>query len=126
MESSMAIDKRGDGTTLSNSTVYLSSVIQVDQTYDFYQDGSANGTPAGNNVVDPDSDGVLYIGNNTSQNSSIHGQLAEIIIIDHSLGSLIPQDSVRERLEGYLAHKWGIESSLPADHTYKSSPPYVS
>ena len=27
------------------------------------------------------------------------------------------------KAEGYLAHKWGLESSLPADHTYKSSAP---
>ena len=27
------------------------------------------------------------------------------------------------KAEGYLAHKWGLESSLPADHPYKSSAP---
>lgn len=29
----------------------------------------------------------------------------------------------RQKLEGYLAHKFGIESNLPADHPYKSGPP---
>ena len=28
-----------------------------------------------------------------------------------------------ERIEGYLAHKWGQESSLPVSHTYKNSAP---
>ena len=29
----------------------------------------------------------------------------------------------RQKLEGYLAHKWGLEADLPADHPYKVSPP---
>ena len=29
----------------------------------------------------------------------------------------------REKLEGYLAHKWGLEGDLPIGHPYKTSPP---
>ena len=29
----------------------------------------------------------------------------------------------REKIEGYLAHKWSLISSLPSNHTYKTSPP---
>ena len=29
----------------------------------------------------------------------------------------------RQRVEGYLAWKWGLEADLPADHPYKSTPP---
>lgn len=29
----------------------------------------------------------------------------------------------RETVEGYLAWKWGIQSTLPTGHTYKSSAP---
>jgi hypothetical protein len=36
-----------------------------------------------------------------------------------------PSDAVRQRVEGYLAHKWGLTGSLPAGHPYKTSPPYV-
>ena len=31
----------------------------------------------------------------------------------------------REKLEGYLAHKWVVEGDLPAAHPYKASPPTV-
>lgn len=31
----------------------------------------------------------------------------------------------RQKLEGYLAHKWGLLGSLPVGHPYKVSPPYV-
>lgn len=123
MESSTTIDKQGNNTTLSNSTTYLSSVIQVDNTFDFYHNGSANGTPSGDNILDPDSDGILYIGNSDAKNSSIRGQLAEIVMIDHEFGSVAPQDAIREKIEGYLAHKWGLEGSLPSSHTYKTDPP---
>ena len=30
-----------------------------------------------------------------------------------------------EKIEGYLAHKWGFESSLPVDHPYRTQPPEV-
>lgn len=30
-----------------------------------------------------------------------------------------------EKAEGYLAHKWGLEASLPAGHTYKTAAPTV-
>ena len=39
------------------------------------------------------------------------------------LFSSIPSDSDRQKIEGYLAHKWGFASKLPAGHPYKSSSP---
>lgn len=45
------------------------------------------------------------------------GDLAEIIYV-HSLAA-----GDREKIEGYLAHKWLIESLLPAEHLYKAAPP---
>jgi hypothetical protein len=35
--------------------------------------------------------------------------------------NLLPDDS--DRVEGYLAHKWGLESDLPSSHAYKSYAP---
>jgi hypothetical protein len=32
---------------------------------------------------------------------------------------------LRQRIEGYLAHKWGTASTLPANHPYKTTPPMV-
>jgi len=29
----------------------------------------------------------------------------------------------RQKVEGYLAHKWGLEANLPSDHPYKSTAP---
>ena len=51
---------------------------------------------------------------NNGQNF-LEGQFCEFIATDNL--------SDREKIEGYLAHKWGIESKLPAGHTYKTSAP---
>ena len=31
-----------------------------------------------------------------------------------------------DKIEGYMAHKFGLESTLPSDHTYKNSAPTIS
>lgn len=43
--------------------------------------------------------------------------VAELIIVkEYSLELL-------QKLEGYMAWKWGIQANLPSDHPYKNSPP---
>ena len=46
------------------------------------------------------------------------GEIAEIVAYDRVLPSLS-----REKIEAYLAHKWGLASLLPVDHKYKTSQP---
>ena len=45
-------------------------------------------------------------------------KFSEIIV----LASIATTDT-RQRIEGYLAHKWGLTANLPADHPYKTSVP---
>jgi hypothetical protein len=33
--------------------------------------------------------------------------------------------ATQQKLEGYLAHKWGLTANLPADHPYKNTAPRV-
>jgi len=49
-----------------------------------------------------------------------NGRIAEVLISD---GVLSNED--RQKLEGYLAHKWGLTDSLPVGHPYKTNPPKV-
>ncbi|WP_211230234.1 autotransporter outer membrane beta-barrel domain-containing protein, partial [Algoriphagus marincola] len=44
--------------------------------------------------------------------------IGEFIVINGTINS-----SNRQKLEGYLAHKWGLTANLPASHPYKDSPP---
>lgn len=46
------------------------------------------------------------------------GDIFEVIV---SLSTLSTDD--RQKVEGYLAHKWGLTSNLPSDHPYKSIAP---
>ncbi|MFZ9949840.1 MAG: hypothetical protein ACO3FX_09585, partial [Gemmobacter sp.] len=47
-----------------------------------------------------------------------HGQIAEIVV-----ANTLASTAERQRLEGYLAHKWGRAGSLPADHPWKAVAP---
>ena len=46
-------------------------------------------------------------------------KIAEVIV----LNSISSTD--KQKMEGYLAWKWGINGNLPAGHPYKSAPPYL-
>lgn len=48
-------------------------------------------------------------------------RIGEIVCAAKASGSYTTSD--REKLEGYLAHKWGLEANLPAGHPYLSVPP---
>jgi hypothetical protein len=45
------------------------------------------------------------------------GSIKEIIITS------VNTDTDREKIEGYLAHKWGLTSDLPTSHPYKTTAP---
>ena len=46
------------------------------------------------------------------------GSIAEVVAYDRGLS-----DGVRQKLEGYLAHKWGLVNALDSNHNYKNSKP---
>jgi hypothetical protein len=46
------------------------------------------------------------------------GDIAELIAYNTALS-----EGVRHKVEGYLAHKWGLAGSLPSTHTYKVGKP---
>lgn len=49
---------------------------------------------------------------------AFQGRIYEIVLV-----SGIVSDADRQRVEGYLAHKWGLTANLPAGHPYKAAPP---
>ena len=60
----------------------------------------------------------LTIGAAGSGGAPLVGGIAEVII----LSSAVSVDN-RQKIEGYLAHKWGLLGSLPTDHPYKTNRP---
>lgn len=55
---------------------------------------------------------------NRGNNQTCDGILAEFLWGEDDIS-----DTFRQKVEGYLAYKWGLRSNLPADHPYKYSPP---
>jgi hypothetical protein len=54
----------------------------------------------------------------TGTHTGFGGDIAEIIIIPSTIAV-----ADREKIEGYLAHKWGLAGNLAADHPYKAESP---
>ena len=59
--------------------------------------------------------------NRSSQ--ELDGKLAEFFAVANIPGTSGTDLTHLIKAEGYLAHKWGLESSLPSDHVYKNSAP---
>jgi hypothetical protein len=47
------------------------------------------------------------------------GKICEVILYNNAIDL-----ATRQKIEGYLAWKWGMTSVLPSDHTWKNTPPY--
>lgn len=55
---------------------------------------------------------------NRGENQFPQGSVAEVVLLDNT------DNSTRQKVEGYLAHKWGNSSNLPESHPYKYYPRY--
>jgi len=64
-----------------------------------------------------------------SDPSTVLYQMGEAVAAKVSLGKsellsgTNTSQSDSDKIEGYLAHKWGLESKLPVGHTYKTTAP---
>ena len=61
---------------------------------------------------------IFYIPYGGSSTYGLDGTLAEVIVFR---GNDVDE---RQKVEGYLAWKWGLEDNLPIGHRYKDAPPY--
>lgn len=63
---------------------------------------------------------VTYIGVNGSAGGN--GLIGNVYEFVQTIPAMSETD--RQKVEGYIAHKWGLTANLPADHPYKNAPPY--
>jgi hypothetical protein len=71
-----------------------------------------NGNNKGSSTSSLSPDAFNKVGNDFS------GSIAEVVAYDRGIAN-----GVRQKLEGYLSHKWGLENSLPSVHSYKVAKP---
>jgi hypothetical protein len=65
--------------------------------------------------------GSVALGSRVGSNSNgLNGKMSEVVMVSSTMTS-----DDRQKLEGYLAHKWGLTANLPALHPYKTNPPTV-
>lgn len=82
----------------------------------FYRDGNQISTDTFT-ALSPLSKGGLVLGARTLpalEAPYLRGEIMEIVY-----APAVDQ----QKLDGYLAHKWGLSANLPSDHPYKSAPP---
>jgi hypothetical protein len=60
----------------------------------------------------------ISIGKRPDDTGYWDGPVAEIIIFNSTLSTM-----ERQKIEGYLAHKWGLSGNLPSNHPYKLAHP---
>jgi hypothetical protein len=84
--------------------------------------GNTPTTAAWNNTatsVGPLANTAIQIGSRYSETFlPFDGDIAEVVIFTNDGTS-----ETRQIVEGYLAHKWGLQGNLPSGHPYKNSPP---
>ena len=98
-----------------NAVVLTQDATQITST--------VNGTPSGSATVAsaPRTIGTVVVGAAELDGEGAAGtDMGEVVVSFTTLSTLD-----RQRLEGYLAHKWGLAGSLPANHPFKSAPPTV-
>lgn len=61
-----------------------------------------------------------YLGKSPPSTAYFGGDIGEIIVLN-----AYPSQALYERIEGYLAHKWGLTGSLPSGHPYKTVAPFT-
>lgn len=68
--------------------------------------------------IPSDNASPLFIGRDPSANRFADVDFAEILLFGGVLSS-----ADRQRIEGYLAHKWGLAANLPAEHPHRATAP---
>jgi len=86
----------------------------------FYIDGTARTVLTGTSTSITGGTSYYTIGARQNNTDFMQGDLAEVIVL-----TTPPNTDTRQRIEGYLAHKWGLTANLPADHPYKTNPPLI-
>ena len=90
-----------------------------------YNKGDAfyvNGSNAGSYTINPAADNAntLNVGGTPAVGSVFSGEMAELILIKGAVST-----GERQKIEGYLAHRYGVQSNLPVSHPYRNNPPTV-
>ena len=106
--------------SLTNETFLVSAYRSNDRRYLNFNGGELlnmadSGSIGYGSYSNLSSIGGYYESNNfQSPQGYLNGEIHELIVIDGATGT----DTLK--IEGYLAHKWGLAGSLPSNHSHKT------
>ena len=96
---------------------YAIASVQNDTTNFYF---TKNGLPDGQKAISGSNVFAFSFIGADQYGSFLTGSIAEILFFTSNISL-----SARQLCEGYLAWKWGLQSSLPSDHPYESAAPTV-
>jgi hypothetical protein len=104
----------------ATSTTLFTQLIQQSPstTYNEYVNGSTTASLSVTGFSASDAASYVYIGTRDDKVTSFNGYMCELIIYNAMVGL-----AAQQKIEGYLAWKWGIQASLPGGHPYASAAP---
>jgi hypothetical protein len=105
--------------TIATNVPFIASSKRINSTHWGY----LNGSDAKSNIkVAPLLSDTNTFGFGGDGTASRYGDIdiGEVILIGG-----VPNDTNRQKVEGYLAWKWGLNGSLPLDHSYKYYAPII-
>lgn len=102
----------------SRTAFVIATASRVSGTCSGFVDGTASTTTGTTNTTSISNSDVLDLGAAAVGGQAMTGDIAEILV-----GGATLDTNQRQKIEGYLAHKYGLSGNLPTDHPYKSSKP---
>lgn len=102
----------------SRTDYVIVTASRLSSTCTGFVNGTAMTTTGTTNTGSISNSNVLDLGAAAVGGQPMTGDLAEVIVGGASLATVD-----RLRLEGYLAHKYGLQGNLPNDHTYRFKAP---
>jgi len=108
--------QRWSGVYSTNQSALISWSVDSSNLLNTYLDGSLIQTAFSLNSFGTQIDSSMRIGAGSSSSLSedYEGLIGEIVFLTSEIST-----ADRQKLEGYLAHKWGLTANLPNDHPYK-------
>ena len=106
------------GTTISRVSAYVSTGISSGNvSVSIFMDGTQASSAVSLTSLLSNNESLIGASRNGLQDLYA-GTIAEILLVPQVIST-----DTRQRIEGYLAHKWGLTANLPADHPYKTAVP---
>jgi hypothetical protein len=96
----------------SDLNQYINGTVDGSST-SFQTDGNTSATNSGHYTMF-----ASFLKNDTNANALGNVEIGELLVFPSLLSALN-----RQTIEGYLAHKWGLASSLPSTHPYRFAAP---